>query len=42
MDKKNMQKENTNSMKENLGVMVYANIKIIDLDTKEVLVNKRA
>jgi hypothetical protein len=42
MNDKTTQKANSNAMKENLGVMVYANIKIIDLDTKEVLVNKRA
>lgn len=27
---------------ENTGVMIYGNIKIEDLDTKETIVNKRA
>jgi hypothetical protein len=27
---------------ENIGVMVYGNLRIIDVDTGEILVNKRA
>lgn len=30
------------SVDEDLGVMIYSHIKIIDTDTNEILVNKRA
>lgn len=42
-DTKNQSKNNSSdNLKENLGVMVYAHLKITDRNTGEILVNKRA
>lgn len=47
IDKKNLTTESDNTAStitpdENTGVMVFGNIKIEDLDTNEIIVNKRA
>ena len=42
-DNKSKDKNNSSdSLKESMGVMVYAHLKITDIKTGEILVNKRA
>jgi hypothetical protein len=40
-NKKQEKKSENNGIKDQAGVMVYGNLKIIDVNTGEILVNKR-
>lgn len=39
---KNSEKNSSDAPKDFAGVMIYGNLKIIDVNTGEILVNKRA
>ena len=41
-DQRSNDKDDRPNPDENMGVMVFGNLKIIDVETGEVLVNKRA